>query len=80
MREVWRTRIYIKGNTNPIDIIQKDVLKEDLNMEAAQDVAHKIFSKKYIHVSEKGKERYIPISQLKEIILDTVKVKEESDG
>ncbi len=77
MKEVWRTRIYIEGQKKPIDIIQKDVLKEDLNMEAAQDVAHKIFSKKYIHISEKDKEIYIPSFKLNKVVLDKVKVKEK---
>lgn len=77
MKEVWRTRVYLKGKKKPVDIVQEDVLKEDLNMEAAQDIAHKIFSKKYIHISNKNEEEYIPIAKLDKIVLDKVKVKEK---
>ena len=77
MKEVWRTRVYIKGKQKPVDIVQEDILKEDLNMEAAQDIAHKIFSKKYIHISNGDKEEYIPIAKLDKIVLDKVKVKEK---
>lgn len=80
MKEVWRTRIYLAGKKEPMDILQNAVLRDDNAMDAAQDVAHKLFNKKYFHFKEKDKEIYIPTSNIKKVVVDKIKIKEKKDA